>query len=63
MAEVKVKTLLIDKLMTATGSVTDNYGFNLLLLPEAEGIITRGQVISLFGTSDMGWNPNGQPRP
>jgi len=46
-------TLIIDKLHDATYTITHTDYYDLLLLPEAFGVSTRGQVISVFGSSDM----------
>ena len=45
-------TLLIDKTMDATLTITKTDLYDILILPEAEGISTKGQVISVSGSSN-----------
>ncbi len=53
-------TLLIDKLYDiAAITITDNEKYDFLILPEANGIKTAGQIITIDGQSDgVGYNSN-----
>ncbi|MBR7121668.1 MAG: hypothetical protein IKC94_05455, partial [Lentisphaeria bacterium] len=52
-------TLLIDKTMDATLTITKTDLYDILILPEAEGISTKGQVISVSGSSNnAGFDPD-----
>ena len=53
-------TLLIDKLYDiAAITITDNEKYDFLILPEANGIKTAGQIITIDGQSDGdGYNSN-----
>ena len=42
-------TLLIDKLIEATLTITNTTQYDVLILPEAKGIATNGRVISYYG--------------
>ncbi len=53
-----VFTLLIDNLYDATINLTETEFYNLLFLPDALSIVNRAQVISIFGSSNQGWNGN-----